>query len=388
MGCDLVEVSAHVGARNKGVGPMNHESWQGRVYSRSGSSEKYPDFIKITGYGTGEGLGGWNCQHGFHVWFEGISERAYTDQELAEFANMKVMYNGKEMSLYEGTQVQRGIERKIREWKRRASALEESGLKDPDTLADLAKANSKVKEWQGEMRKFVKETGLSRDRPREQISFAQPKILTFADDGGGGNLYDYPKPDIQHNYDNMLCDFGAEDEDVKKYREVLDNWEKVNKPAILEKPIDRDLQLAQQGKLFSFDLNHDDVISTKPIDYSKLYNNDAIKAKQITFLIDEKAYVVRGHNNDALWALAHQDIILRAITNPIWIDTVPRLQKKSGINIAHIISTGEDELPFLNVVLNFRKGKDNAQIWTMFRVGREYIYDSSGNILDRWRLPK
>ena len=29
---DLVEVSAHIGARNTGVGPANHESWQGRVY--------------------------------------------------------------------------------------------------------------------------------------------------------------------------------------------------------------------------------------------------------------------------------------------------------------------------------------------------------------------
>ena len=29
---DLVEVSAHIGARNTGVGPANHESWQGKIY--------------------------------------------------------------------------------------------------------------------------------------------------------------------------------------------------------------------------------------------------------------------------------------------------------------------------------------------------------------------
>lgn len=29
---DLVEVSAHLGARNKGAGPANHESWQGKIY--------------------------------------------------------------------------------------------------------------------------------------------------------------------------------------------------------------------------------------------------------------------------------------------------------------------------------------------------------------------
>ena len=32
LGTDLVEVTAHIGARNKGVGFVNHESWQGRCY--------------------------------------------------------------------------------------------------------------------------------------------------------------------------------------------------------------------------------------------------------------------------------------------------------------------------------------------------------------------
>jgi len=32
IGTEFVEVSAHRGARDKGVGPMNHKSWQGRVY--------------------------------------------------------------------------------------------------------------------------------------------------------------------------------------------------------------------------------------------------------------------------------------------------------------------------------------------------------------------
>lgn len=32
IGTDYVEVSAHRGARDKGVGPENHKSWQGKVY--------------------------------------------------------------------------------------------------------------------------------------------------------------------------------------------------------------------------------------------------------------------------------------------------------------------------------------------------------------------
>lgn len=35
MGCDLVEVSAHAGARSAGTGPANHAEWQGRIYRRN-----------------------------------------------------------------------------------------------------------------------------------------------------------------------------------------------------------------------------------------------------------------------------------------------------------------------------------------------------------------
>ena len=47
MGCDLVEVTAHEGARPE------HAEWQGKIYSRSGKSTKYPSLVEATGYGTG-----------------------------------------------------------------------------------------------------------------------------------------------------------------------------------------------------------------------------------------------------------------------------------------------------------------------------------------------
>lgn len=39
LGFEYVEVSAHIGARNKGVGYVNHESWQGKVYHISDQRE-------------------------------------------------------------------------------------------------------------------------------------------------------------------------------------------------------------------------------------------------------------------------------------------------------------------------------------------------------------
>lgn len=162
MGQDLVQVSAHIGARNTGDGYENHESWQGGIYSRSGTHPKYPNFVTSTGYGTGAGLGGWNCRHSFFPFFEGISEAAYSKAELQSFANKTVTYNGKEISFYEATQYQRAIERKIRLWKRQAAALEAAGQ---EALFEA----TKIKEWQFRMREFIAQTGLDRQRIREQI---------------------------------------------------------------------------------------------------------------------------------------------------------------------------------------------------------------------------
>jgi hypothetical protein len=159
MGVDLVEVSAHVGARNKGTGPENHESWQGKIFSYKGT--KYPDFVTTTGVGTGEGLGGWNCRHSFAP-FPKLSQRAYTDATLDEYADKKVTYNGKTLSFYEGTQVQRGIERKIRYWKRQAQALQAGGQ-------EHSFETGKVKEYQTVMRDFIRQTGLDRQNRREQV---------------------------------------------------------------------------------------------------------------------------------------------------------------------------------------------------------------------------
>lgn len=66
MNWDLVLVSAHIGARtgDGGENPGNHSWWQGKIYSRSGKSKKFPPF-SLTGYGTASGLSGVNCRHSF-----------------------------------------------------------------------------------------------------------------------------------------------------------------------------------------------------------------------------------------------------------------------------------------------------------------------------------
>ena len=103
MDSDLVETTAHSGAR------PSHARWQGQVFSRSGKSKKYPDFRRATGYGTGPGLGGWNCRHSFHPYFDGMA-RTYGAKELKKLEAKSITYNGEKLTEYEASQRQRYIE--------------------------------------------------------------------------------------------------------------------------------------------------------------------------------------------------------------------------------------------------------------------------------------
>lgn len=153
LGSDLVETTAHSGAR------PSHAEWQGKVFSRSGTHPKYPDFKKVTGYGTGEGLGGWNCRHSFFPYFEGM-EQVYTQSELDEMNAPKYEYNGEKLTEYEATQKQRAIERNIRRWKREKIGMESAGQPTDEAVAKLAK-------WRGIQKDFIEQTGLKRQFARE-----------------------------------------------------------------------------------------------------------------------------------------------------------------------------------------------------------------------------
>ena len=72
MGCELVETSSHAGAR------PSHAEWQGKVFCIKGHHKRYGDFYRETGYGTGEGLCGWNCYHSFYPYFEGLSTPSFS----------------------------------------------------------------------------------------------------------------------------------------------------------------------------------------------------------------------------------------------------------------------------------------------------------------------
>lgn len=146
-----VYVTEHAGARNKGVGWKNHESWQGKVYLIEGSDDKYKNFAATTGYGKVDGLAGVNCRHSHYAFFPGFSV-------IPESPS----YNPK---LYDLTQKQRYFERGIRKWKKQLAIYE--GLEDD---VNIIACKKKVKEWQNNLQKFIDDhEELKRDYSREKV---------------------------------------------------------------------------------------------------------------------------------------------------------------------------------------------------------------------------
>ncbi|MEG1058932.1 MAG: phage minor capsid protein [Clostridia bacterium] len=203
MDSDLVETTAHAGAR------PSHASWQGKVFSRSGKNKKYPNFVESTGYGTAGGLCGINCNHNFYPFFEGISKRAYTDDEIDKYNEKNITYNGKQYTKYEATQIQRSLERNIRADKRQIVANQGAilGTKEDDLKevlkVEMSKSSVILKQDEIKLKQFIEQTKLSRDSSREQIA-------------GWNRISSRKAINVNRNYDNIKKEFiGIKIKDVE-----------------------------------------------------------------------------------------------------------------------------------------------------------------------------
>lgn len=148
---DLIEVSSHMGARPK------CEPYQGRIFSKSGKSKKYPAW-STTSYGLPDGLLGIHCHHVIYPYVEGKSTQRYKpyDKEKNDKA-------------YELSQKQRKLERDIRAAKKQLVMAKALGDKTPADKVAIKQANQQVRHQQERMREFLKATGRRRKPNREQI---------------------------------------------------------------------------------------------------------------------------------------------------------------------------------------------------------------------------
>lgn len=141
FGLDLVVISDH--ARECEL----CRPWEGKVFSLSGTSKKYPPLQKaIDGK-----LFHPQCSHRKKVYIENVT---------------KIPKKTKTPEQYEDQKRQREIERNIRKWKKRAAIAMDD--------AERKKANAKVRAWQEEMRNHLEANpDLPRKRNRERLNTAR-----------------------------------------------------------------------------------------------------------------------------------------------------------------------------------------------------------------------
>ena len=176
MNWDLMELTAHSGARPE------HAHWQGKIVSRSG--QKGYLSLRDIGYGEVTGFKGINCRHDWYPYYKG-SARTYTQKELNKWKNEKVTYNGKEYSKYDATQIQRRMERQIRQDKKNLSGLQgilKSNTTDnkliEDTKTQFSKQALTYKTHQNELEDFIRQTSLVKDNSRLYIGKQDKNIST------------------------------------------------------------------------------------------------------------------------------------------------------------------------------------------------------------------
>lgn len=168
-GCEYYETSAHFGAR------PSHAEWQGQVFKINGYDSRYRNFYDVTGYGSGDGLCGWNCRHSFHMFWPGISKPAYSREQIARYNEKTVSYNGVQMTEYEATQEARRLERGIRETKRTLTgynaaiqaADDESLRKSLQGQFEVESARLKAKE--ARLKDFCNQTNRKYESARMQV---------------------------------------------------------------------------------------------------------------------------------------------------------------------------------------------------------------------------
>lgn len=165
MGVDLMELSAHGGARvgDGGADLTNHSWWQGKLVSLSGQ----PGYLTLDdiGYGDVRGFMGANCRHNWFPFFEGASVRNWTEEQLEQLNAKTVSYNGQKLTEAEADAAQRALERQVRRWKRRYALSSEAGM-DGDAKA----AATRLSQAQARLADFIDQTGRKLQPMRTEVN--------------------------------------------------------------------------------------------------------------------------------------------------------------------------------------------------------------------------
>lgn len=152
---EYFEVTCHGGAR------PTHQEWQGKVYSKK-------ELETVCGLGAADGLCGCNCYHDYYPFFPGISERAYSDEELEKLKieeNTPREFGGRQYTKYQATQRQRALERTMRAQRQEINLLQAGGASEEDLMI----ARGRYRVTSAEYTRFSKAMDLPQQRERVMV---------------------------------------------------------------------------------------------------------------------------------------------------------------------------------------------------------------------------
>lgn len=167
LGTDGKELSAHINCA------LDHEPFQGHQFRNEefDKLQNNEDFMDVLGnkfVAVNRVIGQFNCRHVARSIFVGVTKPRYTVEQLNTFiANNHKGYtlpNGKHLTMYECTQMQRQLETKIRYAKDEQIVMREAGDKQGAKIA-----RQKVLKYIDQYNKFSKACGLKTQKDRIQV---------------------------------------------------------------------------------------------------------------------------------------------------------------------------------------------------------------------------
>ena len=172
LGCDGKELSVHMNCA------LDHEPFQGHQFTNEEweKLQNSEDFTDVNGQhftGVERIIGIWNCRHIARSIFVGITKPLYTQEKLQQFIDDNhagyTLPNGKHITMYECTQMQRQMETRIRYAKDEQIVMQQAGNMEAAILA-----RQKVIQYTQQYRQFSKDCGLPIHKDRAAVSGYKP----------------------------------------------------------------------------------------------------------------------------------------------------------------------------------------------------------------------
>ena len=153
---------------------QTHAVWQGKVYTDE-------ELVSVCGLGEVTGLLGANCYHNYYMFFEGVSKRTYTDEELERWKDdTPAEYEGKKYTNYEARQRMRQMETNMRAQKEKIKLLEKGGA----SKEVIQSAQARYRKQMSEYERFADAMNMKTQKNRITIGDGKTMkgVKTFADD--------------------------------------------------------------------------------------------------------------------------------------------------------------------------------------------------------------